>query len=136
MNVADILQVLRAHQAEVEVDGGDLVIRRDAGLLPDHLLLELRTHKAELLNLLAPEGRDEPFPDPAMEVRRQKVLAILAENPQIKRAILTDTEADPGNVIVTIGLRGQATGELAIPNDRYDPFLMLGLIEAQHQELN
>lgn len=134
MNVADILQVLRAHEAQVHVEDGNLIITREAGPLPDDLLAEMRAHKAELLEVLGVEDCDEPSPDPAMEARREKVLAMLAENPQIKRAIATDTEADPENVIVTIGLRGQATGELAIPKTKYDPFLLLNLIEAQSQE--
>lgn len=77
---------------------------------------------------------EDTAPDPAREARCQRVLSMLNQNPQIKRAIITDTEADPENVIVTIGLRGEATGELAIPKAKYDPFLLLKLIEAQSQE--
>jgi hypothetical protein len=68
---------------------------------------------------------EHKLPDQAMEARRQKVLAMLAENPGIKRAIITDTETDPEHVIIAIGLRGEATGELAIPKAKYDPFLIL-----------
>jgi TubC N-terminal docking domain len=134
MNAIDILEALRAHEAQVMVDDGDLVIRRDAGPLPDDLLAELRTHKPELLEFLTANACDEPLSDPAMEARRQRVLAMLDNNPGIKRAILTDTEADPESVIVTIGLRDQATAELAIPKARYDPFLILRLVEDQYQE--
>ena len=40
-----------------------------------------------------------------------------------------DTEADPEAVLLTLAIRGQATCELRIPRDRYDPFLLLDLIE-------
>jgi hypothetical protein len=136
MNVADILEVLRAHEAQVQVENGNLIITREAGPLPDDLLAEMRAHKAELLDVLRVEDCEEPIPDPAMEARRQKVLAMLAQNPQIKRAIISDTEADPENVIVTIGLREQATAELVIPKASYDAFLILKLMEAQSQELS
>lgn len=75
------------------------------------------------------EGANEPLPDPAMEARRQRVLAMLAENPSTRYAVLTDTEADPDIVILALAIRGQATCELRIPRDRYDPFLLLDLLD-------
>lgn len=136
MNVTDILEALRAHEAQVQVDGGELVITSNAGPLPDDVLAQMRAHKAELLDALTTQDCDEPFLDPAMEQRRQRVLAMLAQNPRIKRAIIADSEADPENVIVTIGLRSKAKAELLIQKARYDPFLILKLIEAQSQELS
>ncbi len=68
------------------------------------------------------------LPDPAMEARRQRVLAVLAERPGIKYAVLVDSpDADP--VIVALGIRGHATCELRIPREKFDPFLLLDLIE-------
>lgn len=77
------------------------------------------------------EGANEPLPDPAMETRRQRVLAMLTERPGIRYAVVTDTDADPTAVIVTLGIRGQATCELRIPRSKWDPFLFLEAVE-QH----
>lgn len=63
------------------------------------------------------------------EKRRQKVLKMLADNPEIKRAFVTDTEADPDNVILTMAIRDQYTFEMMIPREKYDAFLLLELIE-------
>ena len=65
------------------------------------------------------------------KTRRQKVLAMLDENPDTQRAIYTDTDSDPSNVILTIAVRHLATYEMLIPKAKYDPFRLLALIE-QH----
>ena len=65
----------------------------------------------------------------ARESRRLKVLAMLAEEPDSQRAIITDTETDPKNALVTIALRGMYSFHMQIPKHKYDPFLMLELIE-------
>lgn len=71
----------------------------------------------------------DALPDPEAEARRQRLLALLAERPGIRYAILTDTKADAEAVLLTLAIRGQATCEFRIPRDRYDPFLLLDLIE-------
>lgn len=70
-----------------------------------------------------------PLPDPAAEARRQRVLAMLAERPGIRYAVITDTVADSEAVLLTLAIRGRATCELRIPREKYDPFLLLTLIE-------
>ena len=73
-----------------------------------------------------PEG--EPLPDPAAESRRQGVLAKLTEQPGMRYALMVgDQNADP--VLLTIGIRDVATFDLAIPAAKFDPFLLLDLIE-------
>ena len=68
------------------------------------------------------------LPDPAMEARRQRVLAMLAERPGINYAVLVDNpDSDP--VILALAIRGRATCELQIPRAKYDPWLLLDLIE-------
>lgn len=70
------------------------------------------------------------FPeDIKLEERRIKVLKMLADQSGIQRAFLTDTETDLKNVIVTIALRDQYTFEMQIPKHRYDPFMLLEMIE-------
>lgn len=56
-------------------------------------------------------------------------LRLLAANPSAQYALVTDTQADPEAVLLTLAIRGRATCELRIPRDRYDPFLLLDLIE-------
>ena len=67
--------------------------------------------------------------DPAAEARRQRVLAMLEAHPGTRYAALTDMQTDREVVLLTLAIRGQATCELLIPRDRYDPFLLLDLIE-------
>jgi len=71
----------------------------------------------------------DALPDPAAAARRLRVLAILTERPGTRYAALTDTEADPEAVILALAIRDVATCELRIPRQKYDPFLLLELIE-------
>lgn len=71
----------------------------------------------------------DPLPDPSTEARRQRVLAMLAERPDVRYAVITDTEADPEAVLLTLAIRGQATAEFRIPAEKYDSFLLLDLID-------
>ena len=75
------------------------------------------------------EGANEPLADPAMEARRTRVLAMLAANPSARYALVTDSEGDPEGILLTLAIRGRATCELCIPRDKYDPFLLLELME-------
>lgn len=70
-----------------------------------------------------------PQPDPAAEARRSRVLAMLDANPGARYAVVTDTQADPEAVILTLAIRGQVTCEFLIPKAKYNPFLLLDLIE-------
>ena len=63
------------------------------------------------------------------EYRRQKVLTILAEQPDSQRAFITDLESDPDNAILSMAIRNVATFEMIIPREKYDAFLLLELIE-------
>ena len=84
----------------------------------------------EALRAAPPRERNtQPASDPAAEARRQRVLAMLDAHPEARYALLTDTQAEPEAVLLTLAIRGRATCELRIPRDRYDPFLLLDLIE-------
>lgn len=78
---------------------------------------------------VAPASVPARPPDPSAEARRQRVLAMLDENPAARYAVLTHDTGDAEAVILTLAIRGRATCELRIPRDRYDPFLLLDLIE-------
>ncbi len=120
MNAPELLARITAAGLTVEAAGQNLLVR-PANLLTPELRDAIREHKSELLDAITP--------DRAVEARRQRVLAMLAERPEARYALLTDTTADPEAVIVALAIRGRATCELHIPRDRYDPFLLLHLIE-------
>jgi len=76
------------------------------------------------------ESKPETLQDRQREARRQKVIAMLEAVPDTQRAITADTDSDPHNVILTVAVRAcQQTCELLIPKAKYDPWLLLGLIE-------
>lgn len=88
----------------------------------------IREHKTGILAALQEVANDDTLPDSAMEARRQRVLSVLAERPDVRYAVVVDNpNADP--VIVALGIRDQATCELCIPRATFDPFLLLALIE-------
>ncbi len=87
----------------------------------------IREHKPGILVALQ-EAANDPLPDPAAEVRRQRVLAMLAERPGIKYAVVVDNpDTDP--VILALAIRDKGTCELRIHREKFDPFLLLDLIE-------
>jgi len=73
--------------------------------------------------------------DPAADARRRRVIATLAGDPGIRYAVATDNAADPEAVILTLGIRGLATGELLIPKASYDPFKLMRLMD-EYSESN
>lgn len=49
MNAMDIIEQVRAHNADVVADGGHLVVREHGEPLPEELRRAVREHKPELL---------------------------------------------------------------------------------------
>lgn len=80
-------------------------------------------------NDTAGKTTSEPLPDPAMEARRQRVLVGLAQRPGLRYAVLADTEADPEAVMLALAIRDVGTCELRVPRAKFDPFVLLDLIE-------
>ena len=66
-------------------------------------------------------------PDPATEARRQRVLAMLADNPALRLAVVCDGAGDP--VPVAVAIRDKGSIEILIPAARFDPFALLELVE-------
>lgn len=76
----------------------------------------------------------ETLQDRQREARRQKVIAMLERYPDTQRAIYTDTDSDPHNVILAIAVRAcQQTCEMTIDKATYDPWRLLELIERHGQ---
>ncbi len=73
------------------------------------------------------EAKTESLPDPAAEGRRQRVLAMLADNPALRLAVVCDGQGDP--VPVAVAIRDKGTCEVLIPAARFDPIALLELIE-------
>jgi hypothetical protein len=71
----------------------------------------------------------DALPNVGMEARRQRVVEILAANPGFKYAIVTDSDADPGAVVVHVGIRDLGSGEIVIAKAAYDGVAFLALLE-------
>jgi hypothetical protein len=120
---ADGVELALSAAGNIKAVGNDVAVGR--------WLPILRESKTELIGALRAVNDSvyEDFPDPAEEARHHKVQAMLRESPTIKYAVVTDDQADPDAVIVTLAIRGQATCELTIPRDRWDGVLFLELLE-------
>jgi hypothetical protein len=75
------------------------------------------------------QGHDDLLPRlaPASEVRRQKVLAMLARDGSRYAVAVDDAGTDP---IIMALATPDGTCEVLIPKDRYDPFAVLAMVEA------
>lgn len=120
MNAPEILERLTKAGIRLSAKGGNIIAKPKAAVTPEVVEL-IRAHKPELLQCLTA--------DPAASARRQKVLAMLEERPGSKYAVVTDTDNDPEAVILALAIRDMGTVELRIPREKYDPFLLLDLIE-------
>ena len=120
--VAVVAEVLdRLHQRGIRLKAeGDRLIAESASALTDDARTLIRDHKPELLKLLEREDR------------RQRVLEMLADAPpEASYAYLTDDKSDPEHVILALAIRGVGTCELSIPRDRYDPFLLMEMLDKE-----
>jgi hypothetical protein len=120
---ADGVELALSPAGNIKAVGDDVAVHR--------WLPIIRANKIDLISALraANDGAYEELPDPAAETRRRKVLAMLRESPTIKYAAVTDDQADPDAVIVTLAIRGRATCELHIPREKWDGVLFLELLE-------
>lgn len=125
MGAPDLIFELRRKGYSIRADGSYLDIS-PADNLPPELVQTIRQSKAEILTELQREAR--------AEWRRQKVIAMLNAAPDTQRAIYTDTDSDPHNVILAIAVRTcQQTCEMLIPKAKYDPWKLLELVERHGQ---
>lgn len=120
MGAPDLILQLRQAGYSISADGNYLDISPADNLSPD-LLQQLKQHKPEILAALRLEQQ--------REARREKVLAMLAADPNMKRAIYVDTESDPENAILVIAIRHAATFEMQVPRANFDPWQLLALID-------
>jgi len=116
MEATKIIEYLRERNLTVKADG-DFLELSPPEKITDELIQRLKKYKSEIIAELK------------REERRLKVLAMLAENPDSQRAIITDLDSDPDNVILTIAIRDQHTFEMQILKDKYDAFMVLELTQ-------
>ncbi len=116
MNAIEILDYLREKEIQVKLIDNEFLDLSPAKKLTDELIKRLRQHKPAIIAELK------------REQRRQKVLAMLEESDK-PRAFYVDDQTDQHNVIVAVAIRGAATCEIEIPRNKYDPFLVLEIID-------
>lgn len=120
MNARKIVSKMRQSGFVFDVTGDKLKIAPAEKLTPEQCAF-IKAHKAAILAEVTAN-------DSARETRRQKVIAMLTEDPGIRYAhLVEDPDTDP--VIVTMGIRGVATFELEIPKGKFDPFAFLQFVE-------
>jgi len=116
MGASDLIVNLRESGFSIKAEKSRLQIA-PAKELTNELKETIRQNKIEILTELQ------------QEIRQQRVLTILEVTSENQRAIYTDTESDPDNVILTIAVRHIAITEMLIPKAKYDPFLLLSLVD-------
>ena len=111
----------RLHQSGIRLTAeGDRLIAESTSALTDDTRTLIREHKPELLKFLEREDR------------RRRVLDILADaSPEARYAYLTDDKSHPDYVILVLAIRGVGTCELSIPRNRYDPFLLMQMMDKE-----
>ncbi|MER2510881.1 MAG: hypothetical protein ABTQ25_00395 [Nitrosomonas ureae] len=115
MEAKEIIEYLRENDFTVKTDGNYLELSPPEKITSE-LIERLRKHKPAIIAELK------------REERRTKVLQILAEEPKTQRAIIADVDIDPDSVILTIAIRDQYSFEMTIPKAKYDPFVLLEII--------
>ena len=145
MGAPDILQHLAAAGVKLTRNGGNLIATPRAAVTPNVLHL-IRQHKPELLDALSDRSSNVPTAaptialdercavtagvmTPAAEARRHRVLAMLAERPGIRYAVITDAGTHSDAVILALAIRGVGTCDFRIPREKYDGVLLRVLME-------
>ena len=126
MGASDLIGRLALAGVRLARIGEDRIAAEPKDALTDELRTLIRQHKPELLAALEPVDRGR-------ELRRQRVLAKLKEEPGKQRAVIFDTDFDRDSVLCTVAIRDVGTCELRIPRDRYDPWLILEAIDRLEQ---
>ena len=66
------------------------------------------------------------------ELRREVVLKMMAEDDQPRKYYwATDDKAHPEFVFLTLAIRDVGTCEMSMPKEKYDPFLLMEILDKQ-----
>ena len=127
MTPAAIIKQASADGVNLALSPAGTIRATGDGAAVNRWLPVIREHKPSIVAALQ-EAANDLLQSPAAKARRERVLAMLAENPNAWRAVLVDNvDADP--VLLTLAIRGQATCELAIPAARFDTFELLAMLD-------
>ncbi len=96
---------------------------------------ETGVNKPNSTNIVSQVARNDQVTAASLqrEARRQKVLQMMAEDDRPKSHYWkTFDDAHPDYVILVFAIRGVGTGEIYIPREKYDPFLLMEILD-KHQ---
>jgi hypothetical protein len=122
---SDLVARLALAGVKLSAEGANLVAEPRAALT-DELRALIQANKRAILEALAPIERGR-------ELRRERALRKLAEEPDKQRVAVFDSDSDQAFVLCTVAIRGVGTCELRIPRDRYDPWLVLEALQRAAQ---
>jgi hypothetical protein len=133
MTPAAIIKKAMADGVNLALSPAGTIKATGEGAAVNRWLPVIRKYKPGIVAALQ-EAASELLPNSAAEARRQCVLAMLVERPGIRYAVVVDNpDTDPA--IPALAIRGAMQDgsimacELRVPRDKYDPFLLLDLIE-------
>ena len=122
---AELIETLAQQGVNLRVDGEQLIVSAPKGSVPPEAMEALKQQKAEVMAELATI--------PNVEARHERLCKMMDEDDAERIYYwITDTDSDPNNVILAIGIRGVGTCEMRIPKEKYDPFLLMEILD-KHQ---
>ena len=107
LNTSNLIKTLRNQGFEIKATNEYLDIS-PANRVSGDVLVELKTNKKLIIQELQAEKR------------RLNVFDKLNQDPNLKRALLVDSESDAINVIIAIAIRDVGSCEMIIPKSRVD----------------
>ncbi len=123
--VAELIETLTQQGVKLRVDGDQLIVSAPKGSVPPETMEALKQQKAEVMAELT------SLPD--VRARRERLYRMMDEDDAERIYYwITDADSDPCCVILAIGIRGVGTCEMRIPKEKYDPFLLMEILD-KHQ---
>ncbi len=122
---AELIETLAQQGVNLRVDGEQLIVSAPKGSVPTEAMEALKEQKAEVMAELATP--------PDVEARHERLRKMMDEDDAERIYYwITDADSDPCCVILAIGIRGVGTCEMRIPKEKYDPFLLMEILD-KHQ---
>lgn len=130
MTPAAIIKEAMADGVSLTISPAGTIKATGDGAAVNRWLPAIREHKNEIVAALkVGAGDTAPVPMTPADARIEKVIDKLRGDPGLRYAVEAHIDVDPDAVILTLAIRDKAACELRIPRDKYDPFLLLELIE-------
>ncbi len=121
----ELIRSLAQQGVNLRVDGEQLIVQAPKGSVASETMERLKEQKAAVMaELAAPSD---------VRFRREQVLKMMAEDDRPRSHYWkTFDKAHPDFVILVFAIRGVGTGEMSIPREKYDPFLLMEILD-KHQ---